>query len=128
MQENQDAQVSLKSIFWYQALVLAFEGGALALGGFKGVAIVLCVVIGVILLGTLLRNHKYAYHLLSIISTFSLYGVVMFVIIYIANTHGKILSDVLFLVSVVLAFVMNYLIYRFLGKEAVKAQFVGGDK
>ncbi len=125
MLDNVNIPASLKAIFWYQALVLAFEGGALALGGFKGVAIVLCAVIGVVLLAALLRSRKYAYHLLSIISTFSLYGVVMFVVIYVANTNGKILTHVWFIVSALLAFAMNYLIYRFLGKEAVKAQFIG---
>ncbi len=128
MLDNANMPPTLKPIFWYQALVLAFEGGLLALGGFKGVAIILCVVIGIVLLAALLRNSRYAYHLLSIISTFSLYGVVMFVVIYVANTNGRILTHVLFIVSVVSAFAMNYLIYRFLGKEAVKSQFIKDGK
>lgn len=125
---NLNMPAVLRPIFWYQVLVLAFEGVALAFGGFKGVAIILCAVIGITLLVALLRNSRYAYHLLSIVSTFSLYGVVMFVVIYIANTNGKILTSVSFIVSVVLAFAANYAIYRLLGKESVKSQFTGAGQ
>ncbi|HKK06709.1 MAG TPA: hypothetical protein VKA50_12765 [Gammaproteobacteria bacterium] len=122
MIDRSNTPLSLKVILAYLAVVVLLRLGGMVVGGFSILGAAFCVTVAIIGAGMYLR-YRAAYYVLFVVLTVAMYGTVVYVVIAAANSHGRVLTDIPFLIGVALTLIPVAILYRLMGDEEVRAQY-----
>jgi len=122
MNDHLNTPLSLKVILAYLVVVVALRLTGMTLDGFSILGSAFCATVAIIAAGMYLR-YRAAYYVLFVVLTVAMYGTVVYVIIAAANSHGRVLTDIPFLIGVALTLIPVAILYRLMGDEEVRAQY-----
>ena len=122
MSSSTNTPTSLKVIFGFLLLIFVLKILGIVLGGNLIINLSQLIIVGAILVGMYFRS-KIAYYVFYIFITISIYGTLAIALIQSLNTKGKILSDPIFLVTILFTLIPLVVIYKLMGRDEVKMQY-----